>query len=49
MTDAEFIRWIRDRIVHHYGESPGTDFVLKLGEVATKLELMENKMEVQAR
>jgi len=43
MTDAEFIRWIRDRIVHRYGESPGTDFVLKLEEVATKLEIAENK------
>ncbi len=37
MSDKEFLEWIRDRIVHVYGESPNTDFVLKLGEIAQAL------------
>jgi hypothetical protein len=33
MTDAQFLTWIRDRIVYVYGESPNVDFVLRLGEI----------------
>jgi hypothetical protein len=38
MSDREFLEWIRDRIVHVYGESPNTDFVLRLGEIAQALQ-----------
>jgi hypothetical protein len=36
MTDAQFLTWIRDRIVYVYGESPNVDFVLRLGEIAER-------------
>jgi hypothetical protein len=38
MSDKEFLEWIRDRIVHVYGESPNTDFVLRLGDIAQALQ-----------
>jgi hypothetical protein len=41
MSDKEFLEWIRDRIVHVYGESPNTDFVLRLGDIAQALQSWE--------
>lgn len=37
MNDAEFLRWIADRLVHVYGESDHVDFVLSLRERADRL------------
>lgn len=36
LSDKEFLTWIRDRIVNVYGESPNTDFVLRLGKIIEK-------------
>lgn len=36
--DAGFLMWMADRIVHVYGESPNVDFVLKLREIADRLD-----------
>ncbi len=33
LTDAEFLRWIRDRLVHVYNESPNVDFVHRLNAI----------------
>ena len=33
-----FLEWIADRIVHQYGESENTDFVLSLRERAKALK-----------
>jgi hypothetical protein len=33
LTDAEFLTWIRDRLVHVYGESPNVDFVHRLNAI----------------
>lgn len=33
-SDAEFLRWMADRLVHVYKESPNVDFVLKLRAIA---------------
>jgi hypothetical protein len=33
MKDKEFLQWIHDRLVNRYGESPNTDFVLRLQEI----------------
>jgi hypothetical protein len=38
MTDIEFLRWIRARMVNVYGESPNVDFVLRLDQLIEKLE-----------
>ena len=38
MSDREFLEWIRDRIVHVYGESPNVDFVQKLGKIAAQAQ-----------
>lgn len=35
MTDSQFLNWVADRLVHVYGESPNTDFVLKLRSMAS--------------
>jgi hypothetical protein len=32
-TDAEFLRWLKDRLIHVYGESPNMDFVQRLGRI----------------
>lgn len=37
-SDAIFLRWVADRFVHTYRESQNVDFVLKLKEIATRLE-----------
>ena len=36
--DKSFLFWLADRLVCVYGESPNTDFVLKLREIAGKTE-----------
>lgn len=34
MTDREFLLWVADRLVQHYGDNPNTDFVSKLVSIA---------------
>lgn len=38
MTDFEFLKWIRDRLVNVYKEHPNTDFVLRLDGIIKSLE-----------
>lgn len=38
MNDTEFLRWIRDRLVHVYKESPNTDFVLRLDKIIERFD-----------
>ncbi len=38
MTDAAFLKWMADRLVGVYGESPNVDFVQRLREIALKVE-----------
>ena len=38
MSDREFLEWIRDRLVHVYGESPYVDFVQRLGKIAAQAQ-----------
>lgn len=38
MNDVEFLKWIRDRLVYVYKESPNTDFVHRLGEITKRFE-----------
>ena len=38
MSDADFLRWIADRLVNVYHESPRTDFVTKLQGIAAAME-----------
>lgn len=38
MNDTDFLRWVRDRLVHVYKESPNTDFVLRMEEVTKRFE-----------
>jgi len=45
MSDARFLRWLASRIVRVYGEPDGTDFVLKLKEIAERLEKLDDKLE----
>ena len=45
MTDAEFLRWIRNRLVNVYKESENVDFVQRLDVIITKLEMHEPKGE----
>lgn len=33
VSDVEFLEWVRDRLVHVYGESPNVDFVRRLGNI----------------
>lgn len=40
MTDAEFLRWMADRLVHVYGESPNVDFVQHLREIADRVDAL---------
>ena len=39
MKDREFLYWIRDRLVNHYGESPNVDFVQRLTAIAATTEV----------
>lgn len=34
MNDAEFLHWLCDRLQHVYGESPNTDFMIRLRSIA---------------
>lgn len=38
MNDAEFLRWIADRLVYVYGEKENTDFVLSLYRRAASID-----------
>lgn len=42
MSDGEFLKWLAERLVNVYNESPNVDFVLKLKEIATKLDDKDN-------
>lgn len=33
MNDKEFLKWVHDRIVNVYGESPNVDFLIRLREI----------------
>lgn len=35
-SDGDFLMWIRNRLVNVYGESPNTDFVLRLQQISEK-------------
>lgn len=37
--DADFLRWLADRLVYVYKESPNVDFILKLRTIATNLDI----------
>ena len=41
-SDKEFLLWIRDRIVNVYGENENTDFVIRLGNIASGLDENES-------
>lgn len=36
--DANFLRWVAERLVNVYGESPNVDYVLKLRDLAFELD-----------
>lgn len=38
LLDAEFLRWLVDRLINVYGESPNIDFVHGLRSIANRLE-----------
>jgi hypothetical protein len=38
MGDREFLAWIRDRLVHVYGESPNVDFIRRLDQIISAHE-----------
>ena len=38
LLDAEFLRWLVDRLVNVYGESPNVDFIHKLKSIYNRLE-----------
>lgn len=48
LHDFEFVRWLRDRLVHVYGEYKGTDFVDRLGDIAEEIERHYHTPEVSA-
>lgn len=33
MTDLQFLKWLAERLVTQYGESPNVDFVLRLQKI----------------
>lgn len=37
-TDGEFLRWLAERLVNVYGESPNVDFLYRLEHIADTLE-----------
>lgn len=39
MTDVQFLRWLRARLINVYNESPNVDFVQRLKSIADRLEL----------
>lgn len=40
--DSEFLTWLASRLVHRYGESENTDFVLRLQKIAEEAKQREN-------
>lgn len=36
-TDADFLDWVADRLVHRHRERPSSDYVLKLRELAVEV------------
>lgn len=38
LLDAEFLRWIVDRLINVYGESPNIDFVHRLKRIVDRME-----------
>lgn len=38
LLDAEFLRWLVDRLINVYGESPNVDFVHRVRSIADRLE-----------
>ena len=45
MSDAEFLRWLKARLVTVYGESENVDFVLRLEKVTEHLEKVTEHLE----
>jgi hypothetical protein len=45
MNDNEFLQWLQDRIINVYGESPNTDFVLRLEEIRKRYWAREPREE----
>jgi hypothetical protein len=45
MDDRTFLNWLADRLVHVYGESPNTDFVLRLREMDSLIEELRTRAE----
>jgi hypothetical protein len=41
--DSDFLDWLTDRLIHVYGENPGTDFVLRTREMANEARSRELK------
>jgi hypothetical protein len=35
-TDKQHLRWIRDRLIHKYGENPNYDYMIRLQEIIDK-------------
>lgn len=38
-TDEIVLRWMRERLIHYYGESENTDFVQRLGGIILKMNM----------
>jgi len=38
MTDSQFLNWVADRFLYKYNESPNTDFVTKLRDIAKHVD-----------
>jgi hypothetical protein len=43
-TTAFFLSWLAGRLVGHYGESPNTDFVLRLNEEAARAQTLRSNL-----
>lgn len=46
MNNTEFLWWLRDRLIHVYGESPSFDYVQRLEDVARGIERREEQPEM---
>jgi hypothetical protein len=42
MSDSEFLRWLRSRLVNVYGESENVDFVQRLDRIIGELKEAED-------
>lgn len=47
MDDATFLNWLANRLVNHYGENEGTDFVRRTKQIADRLKVAENKPHIE--